>query len=243
MSGITDKVVVITGASSGIGEATARRLVKEGAKVMLGARREDRLKTLSNELGEAADYRTFDVTKHDEVKQIVNDAIGKFGKVDVIVNNAGVMPLSLLEEGKIEEWDRMVDVNIKGVLYGIDAVLGHMRERGAGQVINIASTAGHRVVKSGAVYCGTKHAVRAITEGLRMENAGVVRATIISPGAVETELGDDISNDEIKDRVKTMQKERALKSEDIAEAIAYAIAQPDSVSVNEVLIRPTVQEG
>lgn len=243
MSGIKDKVVVITGASSGIGEAIAERLSKDGAKLMLGARREDRLKSLAEKLGGDAAYHVTDVTRRDDVRALAKAAIDKFGHIDVLINNAGVMPLSFLSEGKVDEWDKMIDVNIKGVLYGVDAVLGHMLERESGQVINIASTAGHRVVKSGVVYCGTKHAVRAISEGLRMETAGKIRSTIISPGAVETELGNDISNDQIKDRVKTMQKDTGLKPEDIAEAAAYAISQPDSVSVNEVLIRPTVQEG
>src|SRR5208283_1523477 len=192
MENIKGKVVVITGASSGLGEATARLLSAEGASVVLGARRVDRIQSLANELnnkgGKALALAT-DVTDHDQVKKLVDSAMQKFGRIDVMINNAGIMPHSPLERLKIDDWNRTIDVNIKGVLYGIAAALPHMKQQKAGHIINVSSVAGHKVAPAGAVYAATKHAVRALSEGLRQEVKPYnIRTTVISPGAVATEL-------------------------------------------------------
>ncbi|MET4655012.1 NADP-dependent 3-hydroxy acid dehydrogenase YdfG [Exiguobacterium sp. PvP048] len=241
---IENKVVIITGASSGIGEATAKLLAKQGAQLVLAARREDRLKTLQQEieqLGGKAVYQVTDVTDSAQVEQLAKLAQDTFGSVDVLVNNAGLMPLSKLNKNKQDEWNTMVDVNIKGVLYGIGAVLPYMREQKRGHIINISSVAGHDVMPSSAVYSGTKFAVRAITEGLRKEESveNNIRATIISPGAVDTELKDHITDEEIKQGNGDL---KAMDADAIARAIAYAVNEPDDVAVNEILIRPTAQQ-
>jgi NADP-dependent 3-hydroxy acid dehydrogenase YdfG len=241
MSNIKGKVVAITGASSGIGEASARLLAERGAHVVVGARRTERLEKLVadiNTRGGSARFRAVDVTSRDDTQAFVNFAKTEFGRLDVLVNNAGVMPLSNMAEVKVEEWDRMIDVNIRGVLHGIAAVLPDMKARGSGQIVNVASIGAHVVVPTGAVYCATKYAVWAISEGLRQENPDI-RVTTISPGVVATELGDDISDATARDYVKELRK-KALTPDAIARAIAYAVEQPDEVDVNEVVVRPTV---
>jgi NADP-dependent 3-hydroxy acid dehydrogenase YdfG len=202
--GIKDKVVVITGASSGLGEAAARRLAEHGAKLVLGARRLDRLQALADELslGKGAAVET-DVTRAEQVKALVDHAVQSHGRIDVIINNAGLMPLSPLERGKIEDWDRLIDVNIKGVLYGIAAALPHMKARRSGHIINVSSVAGHRVRSGVALYTATKHAVRVISEGLRQEVKPYnIRTTIISPGAVATELPDSVTEPDVAENVR-----------------------------------------
>jgi NADP-dependent 3-hydroxy acid dehydrogenase YdfG len=241
---VENKVVIITGASSGIGEATAKLLAKQGARLVLAARREDRLQILQKEieeLGGKAVYQVTDVTDSAQVEELAKLAQDTFGSVDVLVNNAGLMPLSKLNKNKQDEWNTMVDVNIKGVLYGIGAVLPYMRKQQRGHIINISSIAGHDVMPSSAVYSGTKFAVRAITEGLRKEESveNNIRATIISPGAVDTELKDHITDEEIKQGIGDL---KAMDADAIARAIAYAVNEPDDVAVNEILIRPTAQQ-
>lgn len=240
MSGIENKVVLITGASSGIGEATARLLARKGARVVLGARRTDRLEKLAAEIraeGGTADYRTLDVASLSDMQAFADFALKAHGRIDVILNNAGVMPLSPLHELKVEEWNRMIDVNIRGVLHGIAAVLPHMRARKSGQVINVSSIGGFQVWPTCAVYSGTKFAVRAISEGLRLENQEV-RVTIISPGVVESELAHTITDPSTREMIKDFRKV-ALAPDAIARAVAYAIEQPDDVDVNEIIVRPT----
>jgi NADP-dependent 3-hydroxy acid dehydrogenase YdfG len=240
MSSIKGKVIVITGASSGIGEAAASLLAERGAKVVVGARRTDRLDKLvagiAAKRGEAR-AKTVDVSSRADVKAFVDYAKAEFGRVDVIVNNAGVMPLSLMSDLKVDEWDRMIDVNIRGVLNGIAAVLPDMKARGSGQIINVASIGAHVVVPTGAVYCATKYAVWAISDGLRQENRDI-RVTTISPGVVATELGNDISDTGAKEFLKDLRKD-SLTPDAIARAIAYAVEQPEDVDVNEVIVRPT----
>lgn len=238
--GIEGKVVLITGASSGIGEGAARLLAERGAKVMLGARRTERLQTLANEIrdtGGVAEYRKLDVTSCEEMDAFVNVAVDKFGRVDVIVNNAGVMPLSNLEERKIDEWNRMIDVNIRGVLHGIAAGLPVMRSQGGGHFVNVASIGAYEVTPTASVYCATKYAVRAISEGLRMETEREIRVTLVSPGVTESELADSISDEHARAAMKEYRR-IALSSKAIAEAISYAIAQPEGVDVNELTVRP-----
>ncbi len=244
MSGIKDKVIIITGASSGIGEAAARLLGKQGAKLMLAARREQQLKDLTNEINQAggtATYQVTDVTERKQVSALAKATIDHYQHIDVLINNAGLMPLSSLDLAKVDEWDRMVDVNIKGVLYGIAAVLPHMRQRKQGHIMNVASVAGHIVFPAGAVYCATKHAVRAISEGLRQESNGEIRSTIISPGAVTTELPNTITDKSIADNIEQVYSV-AIDADAVARAIVYAIEQPADVDINEVLIRPTAQQ-
>ncbi|AHB48684.1 oxidoreductase [Hyphomicrobium nitrativorans NL23] len=240
MSGIKDKVVLITGASSGIGEAAARLLAEQGAKVVVGARRLDRLEKLVADItakGGTARFKAVDVTKRDQVQAFADFAREAFGRVDVIVNNSGVMPLAPVEALKIDEWERMIDVNIRGVLYGVAAVLPEMKKRGSGQIVNVASIAAHLVMPTAAVYCATKHAVWAFSEGLRQENPDI-RVTTISPGVVATELGDDISDAATRDMLAGL-RNAALTPDAIARAISYAISQPGDVEVNEVVVRPT----
>jgi NADP-dependent 3-hydroxy acid dehydrogenase YdfG len=237
---IENKVVLITGASSGIGEATARLLASKGAKVLLGARRTDRLEKIVAEIRQAggtAACRPLDVTSLEDTKGFAAFAEEKLGPIDVLVNNAGIMPLSPLHELKIEEWNRMIDVNIRGVLHGIAAVLPKMRDRKSGQIINISSIGGHQVWATCAVYSGTKFAVLAISEGLRLENQDV-RVTVISPGVVESELAETISDESAREAMKQFRK-IALTPDAIARAIAYAIEQPADVDVNEIIVRPT----
>lgn len=236
----TSKVILITGASSGIGEATARHLASQGHKVVLGARRTDRLEKLASEIqaaGGSAQYQALDVTSLEHMQSFVTFAEEKFGPPDVIINNAGVMPLSPLHELKVDEWNRMIDVNIRGVLHGIAAVLPGMQARKSGHIINLSSIGGHQVWPTCAVYCGTKFAVRAISEGLRLENKEV-RVTIISPGVVESELADTISDPSTREAMAEF-RQVALKPDAIARAIAYTLCQPADVDVNEIIIRPT----
>lgn len=240
MKNIDGLSVVITGASSGIGEDAAKTLARAGARLMLGARREDRLSKLVSDIqaeGGIADFRVTDVTRCDQIQTLVDAALASYGQIDVLINNAGLMPLSFLSQCKVEEWDRMVDVNIKGVLYGIAAVYPAMMKQASGHIINVASVAGHTVFPTGAVYCGTKHAVRAISEGLRQENRHNVRTTIISPGPVKTELPDTISDERVATGVSKMY-EAAIDVTAISRAIVYAIEQPEDVDVNEVIVRP-----
>lgn len=244
MSEIKDKVVIITGASSGLGEATARRLAKSGAKLMLAARREERLKELVADIqkdGGTAKYEVIDVTNKSQVEALAKATHQAYERIDVLVNNAGLMPLSPLDETKVDEWDKMVDVNIKGVLYAIAAVLPIMRQQKSGHIINISSVSGHKVFPGGTVYCATKFAVKAISEGIRLESNGEIRATNISPGAVDTELTNTISHEETAKNVKKMYS-IAIDSDAIARAIAYVIEQPGDVDVNEMIIRPIKQE-
>lgn len=243
MSEISGKVVAITGASSGLGEATARFLAEKGAKVFLGARREENLKRIVAEIGESggsADYRQVDVTQREQVDLFVKASVDLFGRIDVLVNNAGLMPLSPLAALKVQEWDRMIDVNIKGVLYGIAAALPFMQAQKDGHIINMSSVAGHVVFPAAAVYCGSKFAVRAISEGLRMEIGPDIRTTIISPGAVKSELAEAISDPETAKNVRELINV-AIDADAVARAIAFAIEQPKDVDINEIVVRPTAQ--
>lgn len=243
---IEGKVVVITGASSGLGEATARHLSALGATVVLGARRLDRLQSLVAELeqagGKALAVQT-DVTDKAQVQALVDAAISTFGQVDVMVNNAGLMQQSMLESLKVDEWDNMIDINIKGTLYGIAAVLPHMKARKSGHVINVSSVAGHKVTPSGTIYCATKHAVRVINEGLRQEVTPYgLRTTVLSPGAVATELPSHITDPNIGAGMQAFYDQFAIPAEAFARAVAFAISQPEDVDINEILFRPTAQE-
>ena len=244
MPNIKDKVVIITGASSGLGEATARRLAKNGVKLMLAARREDRLKELVADIlkdGGIAKYQVTDVTDKSQVEALAKATHQAYERIDVLVNNAGLMPLSPLDETKVDEWDKMVDVNIKGVLYAVAAVLPIMRQQKSGHIINLSSVAGHKVFPGGTVYCATKFAVKAISEGIRLESNGEIRSTNISPGAVDTELTNTISHEETAKNVNQLYSV-AIDSDAIARAITFAIEQPEDVDVNEMIIRPTKQE-
>ena len=246
MSGNIDgKVVVITGASSGLGEATARLLSAEGATVVLGARRLDRLQSLADELtgrGGKALAVTTDVTRRNQVQQLVDAAVQTYRRIDVMLNNAGLMPQAPLERFKVDEWDRMIDVNLKGVLYGIAAALPHMQRQKAGHIINVSSVAGHKVGPGFAVYAATKHAVRALSEGLRQEVKPYnIRTTVISPGAVATELPNSVTEPDIAENVRKMYQ-IAIPAESFARAVAFAMSQPEEVDVNEILFRPTRQE-
>jgi len=241
---LTDKVILITGASSGIGEATARHLAARGAKVVLGARRTDRLEKLAVDIraaGGTAEFRALDVTSRADTQAFADFALQKFGRIDVIINNAGIMPLSPLAELKVEEWDRMLDVNVRGLLYGIAAVLPHMTARKSGHVINVSSIGGHRVWPTCAVYSGTKFAVRAISEGLRQETKDI-RVTIVSPGVVESELAHTITSKPTADFIDEFRKV-ALTPDAIARSIAYAVEQPADVDVSEIIIRPVASEA
>jgi len=244
MSNTEGKVVVITGASSGLGEATARHLASKGASVFLGARRLDRLQAVVADIqragGRAAAMRV-DVTRRAEVDAFVQAATEKFGRMDVLVNNAGLMALAPIAKTLVDEWDRMVDINIKGVLYGIAAALPVFARQKGGHIINIASVAGHKVSMGGAVYCATKHAVRVISEGIRQEVDGI-RTTIISPGAVQSELPLGISDPETAAGTKEFYRLTAIPADAVARAIAFAIEQPADVDINEILLRPTAQD-
>ncbi|MEH7158722.1 SDR family oxidoreductase [Neobacillus drentensis] len=246
MSNIQNKVVIITGASSGIGEATAKELASKGAKLVLAARREERLKKLQEVIqnsGGQAIFKVTDVASHGQMEELAEYALKEFGKIDVMVNNAGVMPLSPVHQKKINEWDTMIDVNIKGVLYGIAAVIPSMRERKEGHIINVSSIAGHLVFPASAVYSGTKFAVRSITEGLRIEEASNnIRTTIISPGTITTELLEAISDPELKSAIVEDCKSNGIEPASIARAIGFAIEQPSDVAINEMIVRPTIQE-
>ncbi|MDZ4053695.1 MAG: SDR family oxidoreductase [Phenylobacterium sp.] len=240
MMEIADKVVLVTGASSGIGEATARELAAAGATVVLGARRVERLEALKRQIevdGGKAMVHGLDVTSRDEVKAFVEAAQAQFGRVDVIVNNAGVMPLSPLAAQKVDEWDQMLDVNIRGVLHGIAAALPIMEAQGHGQIINIASTAGHQILPSAAVYCATKFAVRVISEALRQET-DKVRVTVVSPGVTTSELAETITHPETAAFIDDYRK-KAIPADAIARAVRFAIEQPPEVDVSEIIVRPT----
>lgn len=243
--GIENKVVVITGGSSGLGEATARHLAARGAKVVVGARRADRIESLVKELtdaGHTAVALTTDVTDRDQVKALVDKAVAEFGRIDVMLNNAGVMPLAPLERLKVDEWDHMIDVNIKGVLYGIAAALPYMKAQKSGHIINVSSVYGHVVDPGAAVYCATKFAVRALSEGVRKEVKPYnIRTTIISPGAVSTELTDHISEADVREGVKDFVGKIAVGPDTFARAVAYVINEPDDVDINEILFRPINQ--
>jgi len=267
MSEIENKVVIITGASSGVGEATARRLGASGAKLMLAARREDRLKDLVaaiQKTGGTVAYRVTDVADRAQVQALADATLETYGRIDVLVNNAGLMPMSPLDQIKVDEWDQIIDVNLKGVLYGIAAVLPTMRQQKSGHVINLSSVGGHKVFPGATVYCATKYAVRAISEGLRLESNGEIRSTIISPGAVATEgllresnretrstkispgavateLTSTLTHGHMTSWVSQVYSV-AIDADAIARAIAYAIEQPGDVDVNEMIICPTRQE-
>jgi NADP-dependent 3-hydroxy acid dehydrogenase YdfG len=242
---IEGKVIVITGASSGLGEAAASHLSELGATVVLGARRIERIKALAEELnkkgGKALALAT-DVTQVEQVKALVDAAVKTYGHIDVIINNAGLMPHSPLERLKVDEWNQMIDVNIKGVLYGIAAVLPYMQQQKFGHVINVSSVAGHKIGPNGVVYSATKHAVRVISEGLRQEVKPYnIRSTIISPGAVDTELPNTISEPDVAAGIKDFYKQYAIPANSFARAVAFAISQPEDVDINEILFRPTSQ--
>ncbi|MGX9378964.1 MULTISPECIES: SDR family oxidoreductase [unclassified Pseudomonas] len=240
MSNIHNKVVLITGASSGIGEAAARLIASKGAHVVLGARRTERLDQLVSEIqaaGGSASARALDVTDLQSMQAFVTFAKAQHGKVDVIINNAGVMPLSPLASLKVNEWNQMLDVNVRGVLHGIAAVLPDMQAQGYGQVINISSIGGLAVSPTAAVYCATKFAVRAISDGLRQET-DKIRVTVVCPGVVESELADTISDEVAREAMKAFRRV-ALNADAIARALAYAIEQPDDVDVSEIVVRPT----
>ncbi|WP_338867713.1 SDR family oxidoreductase [Myxococcus stipitatus] len=238
---IQGKVVAITGASSGIGEATARLLAQQGAKVVLGARRAERLEVLAQQLkasGGEARARAVDVTKREDVEGFVNFTLEEFGRLDVLINNAGVMPLSLLEMLKVDEWNRMLDVNIRGVLHGIAAALPVMKRQRSGQFINLSSIGGHAVSPTAAVYCATKFAVLAISEGLRQEVGADIRVTVISPGVTTSELAESISDTNAREVMREFRKV-AIPAEAVARSISYAISQPADVDISEIIIRPT----
>ncbi|MEU3906957.1 SDR family oxidoreductase [Streptomyces goshikiensis] len=243
-AGIDGKVVAITGASSGIGEATALLLAARGARLVLGARRSDRLTDLVGRIteagGEAVHIRT-DVTRREDLHALVGLARERFGRLDVLVSNAGSGAISPLDDLRVDEWDQMVDVNIKGVLHGIGAALPVFRAQGSGHFVTTASTAAFRVVPAMAVYAGTKFAVRAICEGLRQEAGDSVRVTTVSPGQVHTEFAEASSNPEIRARITQTRDRLAIPPEAIARAIAFAIEQPAEVDVNEIVVRPTAQ--
>ncbi|WP_036081571.1 SDR family oxidoreductase [Listeria cornellensis] len=245
---MSGKVIVITGASSGIGEATAKLLAKKGHKIVLGARREDRLKEIVEDIekdGGSAVYQVTDVAKHDSVEALAKRALDTYSKIDVWLNNAGLMPHSTFDKRKVAEWDQMVDVNIKGVLYGIAAALPTMREQKSGHFINVSSIAGHQTHPGGGVYSGTKYAVRAISEALRQEEAAAksnVRVTIISPGAVATELTHTITDEDLKPGIEQLYNEVAISPERVAETILFAMDTPADTAMNEILLRPTSQQ-
>jgi NADP-dependent 3-hydroxy acid dehydrogenase YdfG len=243
---IAGKVIVITGASSGLGEASARLLSAQGASVAFGARRRARIQALADELtggGGKALAVTTDVTHCQQVKRLVEAAVQAYGRIDVMINNAGLMPQAPLQRLKIDEWERMIDVNLKGVLYGIAAALPYMKQQKAGHFINVSSVAGHRVGPGFAVYAATKHAVRALSEGLRQEMKPYnIRTTVISPGAVATELPNSVTDPDAAERIHKFYAQVALPPESFARAVAFAISQPEDVDVNEILFRPTRQE-
>ncbi|MBV7483395.1 SDR family oxidoreductase [Bordetella sp. BOR01] len=244
MSTITrEKVILVTGASSGIGEATVRLLADRRHRLVIGARRTDRLKTLADALnaeGGQVHYRALDVTQHEDMQAFVDFALQTHDRIDVIVNNAGVMPLSPMASLKIDEWDRMIDVNIRGVLYGVAAVLPTMQRQGSGQIINVSSIGGLSVVPTAAVYCATKYAVRALSDGLRQEN-DKLRVTCVYPGVVESELADTIT-DPAAAKAMESYRQIALKPEAIATAIAHVIDQPADVDTSEIVVRPTASQ-
>lgn len=242
---IGNKIIVITGASSGLGAEAARYLAEQGATVVLGARRTDRIKALADDIeakgGKALAVET-DVTDRASVQNLVDTAVQTYGRIDVLLNNAGVMPLSPLEKLRVDEWDLMIDVNIKGVLYGIAAALPHMKARKSGHIINVSSVAGHRVLENSAVYSATKFAVRALSEGLRAEVKPYnLRTTVISPGAVQSELLDSIHDEATAEQLRSFVPGIAISADSFARCVAFAINQPEEVDINEILFRPTKQ--
>tara|TARA_R100000935_G_C2836187_1_gene168242 strand:- start:1399 stop:2139 length:741 start_codon:yes stop_codon:yes gene_type:complete len=245
MNNIENKVIVITGASSGLGEATARLLAKKGAKVVIGARRTEKLEAIVQDIraeGGQAEFIGTDITKPNEVQALIEKALSAFGQIDVLVNNAGLMSIAPLSELKVDEWDRMIDINIKGVLYGIAATLPVFQKQNFGHFINLSSVAGLKVFSpGGTVYSGTKFAVRAISEGLRHEVGETIRTTTIEPGAIESELKFGSSHKESSEFVTDFYKQ-AIPADSVARAIAYAIEQPADVDINEIVLRPTSQE-
>jgi NADP-dependent 3-hydroxy acid dehydrogenase YdfG len=244
---LKNKVAIITGASSGIGYATSLTLSKAGIRVAVGARRTERLQELEKQIiknnGEILVQKT-DVTRKSDCDSLVNTIVEKWGKVDILINNAGLMPLSYFKNGKVEEWEQMIDVNIKGVLYCTSAVVPYMVEKKSGHIINISSVAGRIVFAGGSVYCATKHAIAALSEGLRKELGPTynIRVTCIEPGAVETELLESITDESMTGFIQATKNMETLRSDDIANAILYAVQAPGHVNVNEILIRPTAQE-
>ena len=244
---IKNKVAIVTGASSGIGFATALALSKAGAKVAIGARRVDKLEALAKQIsdnGGEVFFQRLDVTQREECENFAKAVLEKWNSIDILINNAGLMPLSFFKSLKVDEWDRMIDVNIKGVLYCTAAVLPTMLEKKSGHIINISSVAGRIVFPAGSVYCATKHAVTAFTEGLRQELSPRknIRVTSIEPGVVQTELTNTITDESLEKFVETSKQMEALKAEDIANAIVFAIDAPNHMSVNEILVRPTTQD-
>lgn len=242
---IQGKVVVITGASSGLGAATARHLSTSGAKIVLGARRLDRLQALAKELGQPETPAiATDVTDSAQVKHLIDTAAKIYGRVDVVLNNAGLMPHSLLEQAQLEDWNRMIDVNLKGTLYGIAAALPHMKQQKNGHIINVSSVAGHKVRAGSAVYAATKAGVLMISEGLRQEVKPYnIRTTVISPGAIRTELPQSVTDPDVARNIQSYYEKIAIPAESFARAVAFAISQPEDVDINEILFRPTAQEG
>jgi NADP-dependent 3-hydroxy acid dehydrogenase YdfG len=240
------QVIVITGASSGLGEAAARLLSSRGAIIAMGARRRERIEALAAEFagrGGAALAMETDVASADQVKALVDTAVERFGRIDVMINNAGLMPNSPLERLLVADWERMIDVNIKGVLYGIAAALPHFQRQKSGHFVNVASVAGHKVRPGSAVYSATKTAVRVISEGLRQEvKPWNIRTTIISPGAVQSELPDSITDETTRQSAQQMYARHAIGSDAFARAVAYALSEPGDVDINEILFRPTAQE-
>jgi NADP-dependent 3-hydroxy acid dehydrogenase YdfG len=243
---IAGKVIVITGASSGLGAASARHLADAGAKVVIAARRKKQLDNLAKELNQkGAEVLAIetDVTSSDQVKVLVDAAVQKFGRIDVMINNAGLMPLSPLEYLKIEDWNQAIDVNIKGVLYGIAAALPYMKEQKSGQIISVSSVAGHTISPGGAVYSATKYAVRVISEALRQEVKPYnIRTTVISPGAVDTDLPKSITAPDVSENISKYYAENAISADSFARAVIFAISQPEDVDINEILFRPTKQQ-
>ncbi len=246
MGKLDGKVAVVTGGSSGIGEATVRALAAEGAAVVAGARRKERLDGLVDEVtrdGGKAIAVECDVTDEEQAHDLVHRAVEEFGRIDILVNNAGVMLLSTVGKGLSDQWRQMFEVNVMGLLYATEAAIGHMKEQGSGHLVNMSSVAGRKVTRdSSGVYAGTKHAVGAISEGLRQELLGDnIRVTVVEPGAVATELPDHITDEDARESLSGLLKLERLQAEDIAEAVVYAVTQPERVSVNEILIRPTQQ--
>ena len=245
MKNIKGKVVIVTGASSGIGESTAIALARQGAKVVLAARRTERIQELANRIGVAggeAVYLKTDVTKRSDLIELISFGKSKFGRVDVLVNNAGIAHLSRLDALEVEDWEEMIDINLKGVLFGIAAVMPVFKAQGSGHIINIISTAGIQIVPLMAVYAGTKNAVRTITEVMRQESAGQYRVTGISPGFVNTELADHMKDSAIQAAIRERSTKIAISPDDIASAVVYAVSQPDHVDVGDMVIRPTIQD-
>ncbi|MET4082679.1 NADP-dependent 3-hydroxy acid dehydrogenase YdfG [Pedobacter sp. UYP30] len=241
---IRGKVILITGASSGIGEAIARSLAKEGAKVLLGARRETRLESLAKQIraskGEV-EYAVTDVRKRDDLNNLVELALHKFGKLDVLINNAGISQLSRIDELDVEAWEDMIDINIKGVLYGIASAMPVFKKQGYGHIVNIISTSGIKIVPLQGVYAGTKNAIRTISEALRQESNGKYRVTGISPGFVKTEFISNLKDPEMRKAGQQTMDEIGISPNAVADAVMYAISQPDNINVGDIVIRPTVQ--